>query len=369
MNPGILPGDRPWRCPRCECARGYVTVETSLSSSIKYEVVICEQCAHVEHRATDLPSIAALAERGLRGIRLVEFPAERQPDLEAPPVAPEPATDSPPDTAIVAAIHPDSSPPLPPNVSESPDPPAASSPAKVDREKANPADEGSGRMLTFLLIVSGLGAAAWLLFGRSSDPETRSPAPVIVTPAPPSDPLAGIAGAPHAVDPAAFVEQARLMTGIGSAAILTQIDAAFVGSNGRVDLDNPHYKGQIFYRFEGRVEAPPASPLPEGVPLGAPGNAPPLVTYFSQAVVLNVHGFALSEDHSWKSGSARHAPKEISPHCSFQQIWQAARTGDAPADAVATVKYTIKQDSPGWWFQIENTSFGFSFNPVTCTRY
>ncbi len=50
------------------------------------------------------------------------------------------------------------------------------------------------------------------------------------------------------------------------------------------------------------------------------------------------------------------------------RIWQAARTGDAPADAVATVKYTIKQDTPSWWFQIESTSLGFSFDPVTCAR-
>ena len=67
--------------------------------------------------------------------------------------------------------------------------------------------------------------------------------------------------------------------------------------------------------------------------------------------------------------NARRLPKEILPRCSFHQIWEGARTGDAPADAVATMNYRVKRDNPEWWFQIENTSFGFSFNPVTCKRY
>jgi hypothetical protein len=258
-------------------------------------------------------------------------------------------------------------------VVESLDKTAALLHAKVSEPNKEPEDAGSGKMLTILLVVAGLSSAAWLLFGRGDDSDTPVSAPTVATvatAAAPADPLSGIPGAPHAVDPGALIEQARQVSGIGPTAVLTHIEAAFVGSNGNVDLDNPHYKGKIVYRFEGRADAPPPPPRPEGVPLGSPGaGAPSLATYFYRSVRVSASGIVLLESSDSRRNNAPSLPKEILPRCSFHQIWEAARTGDAPADAVATMNYRVKNDRPEWWFQIESTPFGFSFNAATCKRY
>lgn len=111
MSAESLLSERPWCCPRCKCPRGYVTLETSLSSSIKFEILICECCAHVEHRAADLQSVAALAERGMRGVRHVEFPQEIEPlrwnsASSSPPARSDSASESFSTTTAVGASRP-----------------------------------------------------------------------------------------------------------------------------------------------------------------------------------------------------------------------------------------------------------------------
>lgn len=379
--------ERLWCCPRCKFHRCFVTTETGPSSTIEYEVMICDNCAHVETRAARLDVVASLAAGGEHGVRLFEFRRDAQivvgkPLPEAPRIASGPDIVAPIEPAGVMAsgaevpspeLH-GLAPAVPVTVSASLDKTAALLRSNVGAANEEPENAGSGKMLTILLVVAGLGAGAWLLFGRSDEEDTPVPAPIVATVAvtsAPVDPLSGVPGAPHAVDPAALIEQARLVSGIGPTAVLTHIEASFVGSNGNVDLDNPHYKGQIIYRFEGRADAPPPPPRPEGVPLGSPGaGAPSLATYFRRSVRVSASGIVLlqsSDSHG--NNNARPLPKEILSRCSFHQIWEAARTGDAPADAVATVNYRVKNDSPEWWFQIENTSFGFSVNPATCKRY
>jgi hypothetical protein len=182
--------------------------------------------------------------------------------------------------------------------------------------------------------------------------------------------LADLPGAPHAIDPGTIIDQARRASGLGSSAVLTQIESVFVGPNGTVDLDNPHYNGRIVFRFEGKRDAPAPAPRPDGVPLGAPGiSAVPMATYLLRAVMVTKDGIQIVEKKGWPMKQEQILAREILPHCSLQQIWEAARSGDAPSDAVATVQYTTNVDRPRWWFQIENTAFAFSFNPTTCTRY
>jgi hypothetical protein len=177
-------------------------------------------------------------------------------------------------------------------------------------------------------------------------------------------------GAPHAIDPGTIIDLARRASGLGSDAVLMEIESVFVAPNGTVDLDNPHYKGRIIYRFESKRDAPAPTPRPAGVPLGAPGiSAAPAATYLLRAVMVAKDGIQIVEHKEWPLKQELTLAPEILPACSLQQIWDAARSGDAPSDAVATVKYTVNVDRPRWWFTIENTSFGFSFNPATCTRY
>jgi hypothetical protein len=255
--------------------------------------------------------------------------------------------------------------------------------AKLATAKKAERSPSIGVFLTILMVTTGMGIGAWLLFGQAA---TRAvpPAPLVAVPAASDESSAptvavtaasaprvlDFPGDPHAIDPGALIGEARGVCGLGQNGVLTEIQAVFVGSNGKVDLDNPYYKGWVKYTFESVTDAPPAPARPEGVPLGAPGTpAPRSPTYRSRDVVVSIDGFHNVEWRVRPLGRDEQVEHPVPPHCSFAQIWEAARSGDAPADAVATVKYSVRRDRPSWWFVIENTPFGFSINPETCTRY
>jgi hypothetical protein len=178
--------------------------------------------------------------------------------------------------------------------------------------------------------------------------------------------IAEIPGAPHAVDPAALVEMARQVSGLGGRSVLTEIDGIFVGSNGRVDLDAPAYKGQVHYRFE----LPPVPPVeqerPGGVPLGVPfSKLTEPGRRQLRTVTVDLDGIRLDEA---SSNGVILVSRDVPPHCSFQQVWDAARTGDVPAGALAHILYNSDYDGQGWWFHVDDTQFTFSIGATTCKR-
>lgn len=490
MSSGIQPSERPWRCPRCKCPRGYVTCERSLSSSIQFEIVICENCACVEHRAADLQSVAALAAGGLRGVRHVDFPQETGPFRwnslsNAPPGMPQSAQGSP--SPVQTAVSPGSVGPLDQPIRIPPPPPPprrivpwTSVPQPVSERVPTGLVLAGGcvRAAPILAIGAGVVIAALALIGswrapgsaaasaplaqatpaqkdlepldstpfvcparseitlvdrtihvdrgaaitvepqcklklvrcdikgptaiqinNSSEPEltfqnsriegtvlafepsftTRVDASnsLIIGPVPmkwarrallhgiTSVSLADIPGAPHAVDPAALVEIARRVSGLGERSVLAQIDGIFVGSNGRVDLDAPAYKGQVHYRFELAQHPPGQRELLAGVPVGAaiflvnPGRRQ------RRTVTVDIDGIVVDDA---SSDGVVLGPSDTPLHCSFQQAWDAARTGDVPADALAHIMYNSDSGGQAWWFHVDDTQFTFSINAATCKR-
>jgi hypothetical protein len=352
-----------------------------LSSTIQFEIVICEHCAHAEHRAADLPSVAVLAASGLRGVRHVDFPQETeafrwnsgssappgmphlahasrsaahsegpagtfdQPIRIPPPPPPRriapwtsvPAPEShrlptglvlaggcvqaAPVLAIVAAVCIGAVALIgtlrAPGSAAAPAPTAQEIPARKDLEPLDgtpvvcPArgeitlvdrtihvDRGAAISVEpqckLKLIRCDIKGPTAIQIDNSSEPEltfqdsriegtvvafepsftTRVDASgsLIIGPVPmkgaqrallrglTSVSLADIPGAPHAVDPAALVELARRVSGLGERSVLAQIDAIFVGSNGRVNLAARGNEGRVHYRFE-LAQHPPRAPI------------------------------------------------------------------------------------------------------------
>lgn len=467
-----------------------MAIESGLSWNIQYEVLICANCSHAEHRAADLDAVAALAAGDLRGVRLVEFPPDAQPsddhgELDAslgdsvPATGPRSGKIPAPDREldIVPPTLRDLSPPLPIHAGESPAPGPTPVPVNVNRTPRRAQDAGSGRTLTLLLVISGLSVAAWLLFGRGEPSDPTLPVGTASLPSPSTNtwdnsapfvcpengdirlvdrtihvergtaisiedhcrltlircnvkapiaidmrgatephltmedsriegtvlalrpsysstvearrshvlglipmeegqrpllrgitavPVTDIPGAPHAVDPAALVGMARAVSGLGERGVLAQIDGIFVGSNGRVDFDAPAYKGRVRYRFE----LPPGSPIeevrPAGVPLGIPvSKNPDPARRLIRTVTADVEGIRLDKA---SSNGVIVVSLDVPPHCSFQQIWEAAIAGAAPANALAHVLYNSDSKGQGWWFHIDDTQFTFSIGADTCKR-
>jgi hypothetical protein len=177
--------------------------------------------------------------------------------------------------------------------------------------------------------------------------------------------LADIPGAPHAVDPAALVEMARRASGLGEQSVLAQIDGLFVGSNGRVDLDAPAYKGRVHYRFELAQHPPGPRELSAGAPLGASANLSNPGRRQRRTVTVDSDGIMVDDA---SSDGVVLGPSDIPLHCSFQQIWDAARAGDVPADALAHIMYNSDDGGQAWWFHVDDTQFTFSISAATCKR-
>jgi hypothetical protein len=177
---------------------------------------------------------------------------------------------------------------------------------------------------------------------------------------------ADIPGAPHAIDPAALVDMARRLSGLGERSVLAQIDGVFVSSNGRVDFDAHAYQGRVHYRFELPPRALTEQERFGGAPLGVP------VTSLRdpdrrqlRTVTADIDGIRLDEA---RSDGVVIRGKDVLPHCSFQQVWNAARTGDVPADAPAHIMYNSDSGGQAWWFHVDDTQFTFSISAATCKR-
>jgi hypothetical protein len=175
-----------------------------------------------------------------------------------------------------------------------------------------------------------------------------------------------IPGAPRAVDPTTLVGIARSIAGLGDQAALAQIDGVFVGSNGLVDLDSSTHKGRIHYRFE----LPPFRLTDDSRSRAAPAEvrfatSQARANRLFRTVTVDGDGIRLEEA---SASATAGVGVDVAPHCSFHQVWAAARTGDVPEDVLAHIMYSSDEHGQGWWFHVDDTQFTFSISAATCKR-
>ena len=152
---------------------------------------------------------------------------------------------------------------------------------------------------------------------------------------PPARPLSAIPGGPHAVDPMALLETAKLQSGLGDDAVLTQIELRFVKRNGRIDLDASHYRGYAFYYF-----ADPPVPRDPALP---PGVLP--------ADRRRAHRVSVSKEGMPIPAADPDASRVpvAPPQCTVARLFELAKL---PENALAQMNYRSVDetpDRPGRW--------------------
>jgi hypothetical protein len=240
---------------------------------------------------------------------------------------------------------------------------------KATPDATEPAKEPAHELAKSIEAVPGLGLRAWMvalaLFVVVAALVVRSR-----TPAKPPDPLAavaGIPGAPHAVDPIALLPTAKQRAVVRQ--FLVSIEGRYVGSNGRVDLRAPSYAGLIKYTFGERPPEPPPDP---SRPLGAPKASGGAMPRQSQ-VTIDIGGIHI--DPILLGFSGAEVPE---PRCSFEAVWKGAIEAGAPGDAVAIIVYKLDTFAglglPGaargpramWSFRIEGTAVDLKIEDSSC---
>jgi len=184
-----------------------------------------------------------------------------------------------------------------------------------------------------------------------------------------SRPLPGDAGR---FDPVASLS--AIQTVAGDDAVLTGVNASYVKPDGTMDLW-ADYGPQVRYDFYRPVAAP------NDRPIGAGGSASDTV-YEALAVFVSRPFELRSVRQSGGGVSVRYQyfdlgidpePGNQSPNppgeavklpaCSLADLWQAAIAQDAPANAVASIRY----DASGYLFTIDGTGFSLRFDE-NCKR-
>ena len=237
-----------------------------------------------------------------------------------------------------------------------PEPAVTAKPAQGDTSEAT-----ARRRQSLIFTATGVVAlaVAGLVVVASGGEEKEEAAEVAVA-------ALAIPGGPHAVDPIAALAVARS----GVSEPLVEIKAVHVGSDGLVDLDAGSYRGSLEYTFARHI---PGEPEDKSVPVGA---REPSV---EMTETINVEITAEGVDRSGLPMPAM--PFGVSapvpdPKCTFKRIWDHARARGAPADAVATIRYSEgvfvspgaepAVDAPGWYFEIPGTDVDFEMSDAAC---
>lgn len=156
----------------------------------------------------------------------------------------------------------------------------------------------------------------------------------------------------------------------GEGALLIELSASYVKSDGTVDLTATSYNPWITYRFIRPSEAPADAP-----PIGAASNdggawyEPATVEAFEigqRRQQTTTRGSVRSTVQWVNKGLTRHIEdrttqvKEVlpAPQCSFAKLWSYALEEGAPRDAVAIISY----DASGYSFSISGAGFNFDFD-------
>jgi hypothetical protein len=236
-------------------------------------------------------------------------------------------------------------------------------------EATHVAKEGAKTPATSTGMTAGLSRREWIiggafflavsvliLFARAPQ---KAPDPLAA--------VAGIPGAPHAVDPIALLPIARERA--AARQFLVSLEARYVSSNGRVDLRAPSYVGSIQYTFGDRpVEPPPDPSRPIGAPKPRGGDMPRL-----SQVTIDIGGIRTEQILMGISGAEVPEPK-----CSIEAVWKAAIEAGAPESAVAVIVYKLDSFAglglsgarrgarAMWSFRIEGTAIDLNIEDPSC---
>ena len=147
----------------------------------------------------------------------------------------------------------------------------------------------------------------------------------------------------------------------GDGVQLLDISMKFVKPDGTLDL-TAGYGATVSYRFAHLLDAAPGNAAPLGAG-GKPGGT------YADLVDITVKQPAMSggaKNQYYNFGMTRiDVPARpltdtiaAAPTCSLKQLWDVALKHDAPANAVATIRY----DSDGYQFNIADTSVYLQFD-------
>jgi hypothetical protein len=165
-------------------------------------------------------------------------------------------------------------------------------------------------------------------------------------PAPPT--AEGVAGFPEHVDPIAMLARARALTERDQ---LRRITMAQVGSDGTVDLRQPH--ARIRYEFDSAAGEGPDAPRPVG-------TVRPVHYCGRQAVQIRSDGIQAEPDQP-KSPCRPSAGEALpAPRCGPLQLWSLARQRGAAADGRATIEYYRSHEGPAWRFSLASPHLQFT---------
>lgn len=224
-------------------------------------------------------------------------------------------------------------------------------------------------VLITLMIFLGCGGAfigiGGLIFPDIANFSARLIAGITGLPVPETQP---VSGEPARFDPIAQYNAVAAFAGAG--AQLVEFSANYVQSDGTVDLTATNYVPWVTYRF-----VRPTDPPADAPPIGTSGNSGG--TWY-EPIDVEAYQVGLRRTRSISTGGVRYRfqwvnlglTREVddkttsvkaildAPRCSFADLWDYALNQDAPADAVAIIRY----DAGGYDFSISGTTFNFRFD-------
>jgi hypothetical protein len=209
-----------------------------------------------------------------------------------------------------------------------------------------------------------LGAGLCALFAAGFVAQRHPVGPEPERPHAAAAPLAGLTGAPHHVVPEEVLPHAKELALPGSR--LSSIHAAYVASDGTLDLDAPAGHGRSRLEATYVIEPPPA-PVDPSAPLGAP--KPMREPYRGSMVELDLAGYRVSNEGTGGVLGFTYASTPVpDPHCTTREVWAAAMRAGAPSNAVAQLSYeaSFSGAKASWSFKIDDTSYAFTIGDPEC---
>jgi hypothetical protein len=176
-----------------------------------------------------------------------------------------------------------------------------------------------------------------------------------------------VSGDPARFDPIAQYNAVVAFAGVG--AQLVEFSANYVQSDGTVNLTAANYAPWVTYKFVRPTDPPANAP-----PIGTGGNSGGV---WYEPIEVEAYQVGQRRQTSVYSGAARFRFQWVNmgltrqvddkttsvgtileaPRCSLADLWDYALSQDAPAEAVAIIRY----DASGYDFSISSTPYQFRF--------
>lgn len=177
-----------------------------------------------------------------------------------------------------------------------------------------------------------------------------------------------VRGNPARFDPVRQYDEVLAFAGAG--AQLVEFNATYVQSDGTVDLRATSYAPWVTYKF-----VRPTDPPADAPPIGTSGNSG---GQWYEPIEVEAYQVGMRRSSSISTGGVRYRFQWVNlgltreaddkttsvgtileaPRCAFGELWEYALSQDAPADAVAIIRY----DAGGYDFSISGTAFNFRFD-------